>query len=154
MDEHDLIQSWVEPHLVRMNFAEMNTQQVLWGKMEKKILLISKSLNAENDTALIQKVIALTQDFSNDSFAFIQQSSSFSLLECNQFFGAEKIILFGFTPAECSIYLKGITDEPFELQAIQLCFFPSIEKCVTDAVYKKRFAQFWLKILNTKWIQK
>ena len=154
MTEHQLIQDWIAPHLVKMESAEIKAQQVLWGKMEKKVVLISKSNNVENDTMLIKKVIGLTNNFNEDDFAFLQQQSTFSLLETNNFFGAEKIFLFNFKPNECAIYFNGIADEPFKINGIEICFLPSLEKCVTDPIYKKRFAQIWLKMLNTKWIQK
>jgi hypothetical protein len=154
MTEQQLIQNWIAPHLVKMESAEIKAQQVLWGKMEKKILLIAKSNNIENDSTLIKKVIGLTQDFATDDFAFIQQQQSFSLMETNNFFGAEKILLFNFKPNECAIYFNGMSDEPMQLNGIEICFLPSLEKCVTDPVYKIRFAKIWLKMLNTKWIQK
>ncbi len=154
MTEQHLIQNWITPHLLNFASAEIKSQQVLWGSMDKKILLIAKSIDVEADSALIKKVIGLTQDFSETDFAFITCNDSFQLTETISFFGAEKIILFGFKPNECAIYFNGINDEPMRLAETEICFFPSINKCVTDAVYKKRFAQIWLKILNTKWIQK
>ncbi len=80
--------------------------------------------------------------------------SEFSLLEITQSLGAEKIFVFGFTPIQTGIFMQGLSDEPFELQQKTIWFLPSVEKCVTDADYKKRFAKFWLQILQTKWITK
>ncbi len=154
MTEQQIIQNWITNHLVKTDDAEINTQQVLWGKLEKKILLIVKTDNIENDSALIKKVIGLTQNFAADDFAFIHYNRSFSLINVIHYFGAEKILLFNFKPSECAVYFNGISDEPMLLNGIEICFLPYMEKCVTDPVYKIRFAKIWLKILNTKWIQK
>ena len=155
--EQNLIANWVQPHLVNVNdeIGSVSTISGSWGNFEKRILLLVNSSNIENDSALLKKVILLTADFSDNDFYFLPLNfSEFSLLEITQSLGAEKIFVFGFTPIQTGIFMQGLSDEPFELQQKTIWFLPSVEKCVTDADYKKRFAKFWLQILQTKWITK
>jgi hypothetical protein len=155
--EQNLIANWVQPHLVNVSDEIGSVQGIKgsWGNFEKQILLLVNSNNIENDSALLEKVILLTADFCDNDFYFLPLNfAEFSLLEITQSLGAEKIFVFGFTPIQAGIFIQGLSDEPFELRQKTICFLPSVEKCVTDLVYKKRFAQIWLKILQTKWITK
>ena len=148
-----LVQQWVKSNLV---FAQENNLNWKsddgWGNFDKKLLLIALSNNIENDSVLLKKVIGLTENFSENDFYFLPKTTAnFSLNELTQQTGATKIFLFGFSPAQCGIFLQGITDEPFQLQNKTICFLPIVEKCVADVDYKKRFAAIWLNILQTKW---
>ncbi len=155
--EQNLISDWVQPHLVnvRDKIGAVQGAEGSWGNFEKQILLLVNSTNIRNDEALLKKVILLTADFCDKDFYFLPINfSEFSLLEITQSLGAEKIFVFGFTPTQAGIFMQGLSDEPLELQQKTICFLPSVEKCVTDLDYKKRFGQIWLKILQTKWITK
>jgi hypothetical protein len=149
----------INKHLVKINLTSnniLNTENS-WGDFNKKVLLLSNNIgDFTTETSLLQKVISLTENYEMNDFRFVKLNKHihFSLVEQIQFSGAEKIMLFGFLPAEASVFIDKISDFPFSLKNCEIVFFPSVDKCVTDMLYKKHFASIWLQLLKTSWIKK
>ncbi|MEN9522424.1 MAG: hypothetical protein RL065_801 [Bacteroidota bacterium] len=157
-DESLLVQQWIQPLLVNISDDAFSFKSVdgSWGKMNKKILLISKPQSSANaDSELLKKVISLTQNFEVDDFFYLPLQQKFpSLLSIIEFTGAETILFFNVKPSDVCLYQQAIVDLPYYQNQTQIVFLPIVEQCITHSDYKKHFARVWLKMLNTSWIKK
>ena len=153
-----LMSNLLQNHLVRISDDAFSLKNVSgsWGKMNKKIFLVSKpNTSFESDSELLKKVISLTENFNEDDFFYLPIQQNFPTLNyLIEFTGAENILFFNINPAEVSLYQQGIKDIPFLYHQTNIVFFPIVEQCVTNAEYKRHFAAIWLKMLNTTWIKK
>jgi hypothetical protein len=154
LNEEIIIEDLLEKNLIKTEPKVLSNENIIWGNGNKNILLISKSTSVENDSSLIKKVISLTENFSEPDFYFLQYPSAFSLIETIRGLNAEKVFVFGFSPIECAIFHHQSAEQIFNISHTEICFFREINFSVADANYKKIFAAIWLKMLQTKWIQK